>query len=235
MRHRNKVKKLGSSASHRKAMLNHIAAALIEHHQIRTTLAKARAAQSFVEKLISYGKENTVHARRLAFKFLQNRTLVKMLFEEIATTFDDRKGGYTRIVKLGQRRGDGAHMAILQLVGFEGLTIAEETPRKKRKTKADTSTAAESTPAAGEKKAAEGEAVETKVAKPAAKKANPAKAAKAAKAEAEKKDATAEEKPKKKPAEKASAKSAAATEKSSEKSKPAKKAPKKEGDKEEGQ
>ena len=132
MRHRKKVNKLGRTASHRKAMLRNIASALIEHHQIRTTLSKAKAAQSYIEKLISYGKNDTVHSRRLAFKLLQNRTLVKMLFDDIATTFGDRKGGYTRVVKLGQRRGDGAPMAILQLVGFEQLVVDEETPKKKK-------------------------------------------------------------------------------------------------------
>lgn len=132
MRHRKKVNKLGRTSSHRKATLRNIASALIEHHQIRTTLAKAKAAQSYIENLISYGKNDTVHSRRLAFKLLQNRTLVKMLFDDIATTFNDRKGGYTRVVKLGKRRGDGAPLAILQLVGFEKLIVDEETPKKKK-------------------------------------------------------------------------------------------------------
>jgi large subunit ribosomal protein L17 len=156
MRHRKKVKKLGRTASHRKSLLQNIAASLIEHHQIRTTLAKAKAAQSHIEKLITYAKEDSVHARRLAFKFLQNRNLVKKLFDEIATTFDDRKGGYTRVVKLGRRRGDGAELAILQLVGFEQFLV-EETPKKKKRKKTTTpKTTAKSKP----KKAAAGEVAE---------------------------------------------------------------------------
>lgn len=133
MRHRNKVKKLGKTSSHRKAMLENMAGALIENRQIRTTLAKAKALQSFADKLITYGKTGTVHARRLAFRLLQNRTLVKTLFDEIAPAFSDRKGGYTRVIKLGQRRGDGAEMAMLQLVGFEQLVVEEEAPKKKQK------------------------------------------------------------------------------------------------------
>jgi len=138
MRHRKKINKLGRTASHRKATLKHIATSLILHHQIRTTLAKAKAARSYVEKLITISKKDSVHARRQIFKFLQNRTLVKRLFDEVAPTFTDRKGGYTRVIKLGQRQGDGAEMAILQLVGFEQLVIDEqETKKKKRKERAE--------------------------------------------------------------------------------------------------
>lgn len=141
MRHRKKVKKLGRTASHRKAMLRNMASALFEHHQIRTTLTKAKAAQSYIENLISYGKTDTVHSRRLAFKFLQNRDLVKKLFDEIATTYSDRNGGYTRVIKLGKRRGDGADIAILQLVGFESLIIDEEAPKSSKRTKSAKSAA----------------------------------------------------------------------------------------------
>lgn len=161
MRHQKKGKKLGRTASHRNATLRNIASALIEHHQIRTTLSKAKAAQSYIEKLISYGKNDTVHSRRLAFKMLQNRTLVKMLFDDIATTFGDRKGGYTRVVKLGQRRGDGAPLAILQLVGFEQLVVDEETPKKKKgKGKATKKEAAKETKAAAKKETAKKKADE---------------------------------------------------------------------------
>ena len=133
MRHRKKVKKLGRTASHRKALLRNMASALIKHKQIRTTLAKAKAAQSYIDKLISYGKTDTVHSRRLAFKFLQSRDLVKALFDEIAATYSDRSGGYTRVIKLGKRRGDGAEIALLQLVGFEALIIDEEAPKSKKR------------------------------------------------------------------------------------------------------
>jgi large subunit ribosomal protein L17 len=134
MRHRRKVKKLGRTASHRRATLRNLASALINHHQIKTTQAKAKAARSYIEKLITTGKKDTVQARRQAFKFLQNRTLVKKLFDEIAPTFSKRNGGYTRIVKLGPRLGDGAEMAILQLVGFEQVIIDEQEEQKKKRT-----------------------------------------------------------------------------------------------------
>lgn len=133
MRHRKKVKKLGRTASHRRATLRNLASALINHHQIKTTLAKAKAARSNIEKLITTGKKDSVHARRQAFKFLQNRTLVKKLFDEIAPSFSDRNGGYTRIVKLGPRTGDSAEMAILQLVGFEQMIIDEQEKQKKQR------------------------------------------------------------------------------------------------------
>ncbi|GAB4336833.1 MAG: hypothetical protein Kow0037_18620 [Calditrichia bacterium] len=135
MRHRKKIYKLGRSKSHREATLRNIARAMIEHHQIKTTLAKAKAARSFVERLITHGKKDTVAARRLAFKFLQNHQLVKVLFDEIAPTFADRNGGYTRIIKLGHRQGDGAELAILQLVGFEE-NVVEEKKKSAKKTKA---------------------------------------------------------------------------------------------------
>ncbi len=133
MRHRKKVNKLGRTKAHRKATLQNIAKAIFDNHQIKTTLAKAKAARSVVERLITYGKKNTVAARRLAFKVLQNHQLVKKLFDEIAPTYADRNGGYTRIVKLGRRKGDGAELAILQLVGFEPMIIEERKARKAKK------------------------------------------------------------------------------------------------------
>lgn len=133
MRHRKKVKKIGRTPGHRHSTLRNLASGLIEHHQIRTTLAKAKALQQYVERLISYAKENSVHSRRLVFKFLQNRSLVKKLFDEIVTQFEGRNGGFTRVVKLGQRQGDGAMMSIVQLVGFEQVIMEEEAEKKKRR------------------------------------------------------------------------------------------------------
>ncbi len=152
MRHRKKVKKLGRTKSHREATLRNLARAIIEHHQVKTTLAKAKAARSYIERLITYGKKNTVAARRLAFKRLQNRTLVKMLFDEIAPAFAERNGGYTRVIKLGRRRGDGAELAVLQLVGFEKLVVEEKAKPKKSKKK-------ETAPSKEKKKAAKTEEV----------------------------------------------------------------------------
>ncbi|MEJ2048591.1 MAG: 50S ribosomal protein L17 [Calditrichota bacterium] len=137
MRHRNKTKKLGRTKSHRRATLGNMARSIIEHQQVKTTLAKAKAARSVIERLITFGKKDTVAARRQAFKLLQNHLLVKKLFDEVAPTFADRKGGYTRVIKLGQRRGDGAELAVLQLVGFEPMVIDETktTGKKKKKEK----------------------------------------------------------------------------------------------------
>jgi large subunit ribosomal protein L17 len=136
MRHRNKTKKLGRTKAHRKATLMNLASAIIDHQQIKTTLVKAKAARSVIEKLITFGKKDTVAARRQAFKILQNHTLVQKLFNEIAPTFAERQGGYSRIIKLGQRKGDGAELAILQLVGYEPVIIEEKKTSGKKKGKA---------------------------------------------------------------------------------------------------
>ncbi len=139
MRHRRKTHKLGRTKSHRQATLQNMANQMILHKQIRTTLAKAKAARGHLERLITHGKKDTVAARRLVFKFLQNHQLVKQLFDEIVPTYSDRNGGYTRIIKLGKRKGDGAEMAILQFVGFEPLIIDEKKDSgKKSKKKATT-------------------------------------------------------------------------------------------------
>lgn len=203
MRHRRKVKKLGRTASHRRATLRNLASALINHHQIKTTQAKAKAARSYIEKLITTGKKDTVQARRHAFKFLQNRSLVKKLFDEIAPTYANRNGGYTRIVKLGPRLGDSAEMAILQLVGFEQVIIDEqEEQKKKRKVRAEKKKAEE---AAMEAEAAEAmETVEPKEeVKEEKKKTKETKKAKDTKEKKEKpKEEKKESKATKKPAEK---------------------------------
>lgn len=206
MRHRKKVKKLGRTKAHRKATLQNLARGIIQHQQIKTTLAKAKAARSVVERLITYGKKNTVAARRLAFKVLQNHQMVKKLFDEIAPTFADRQGGYTRVIKLGRRRGDGAELAILQLVGFEPLIIEEKkAPAKKAKKKETTEKkkpakkAEETKPAEEKVEEVKAEAAEEKPAKEekAEKKEKaPAKESKKAKKEAEAKPKT-EAKPKK--------------------------------------
>ncbi|RMF60783.1 MAG: 50S ribosomal protein L17 [Calditrichaeota bacterium] len=229
MRHRKKVKKLGRTVSHRKALLRNIAAALIEHHQIKTTLAKAKAAQRYIERLITYGKNDTVHSRRLAFKFLQNRTLVKKLFDEIAPTYENRNGGYTRVIKLGQRQGDGAHVAILQLVGFEELIIDEGAGKKKKKKPAKKAETKPKEKKTADKKAKKEKAevaeetpdvAEAPKEKPAKKAPKAEKAEKAPEAEAE---ATEE-----KPAEAEEAPAEEKKEKAKPKAKPKKKAAKEE-------
>mgnify|MGYP005834702639 CR=1 FL=1 len=133
MRHRRKIKKLGRTRSHRRATLRNLAMALVQHKQIKTTLVKAKAARSLIEHLITVAKKDTVAARRQVFKWLQNHQLVKRFFDEITPTFADRNGGYSRVIKLGRRQGDGAELAILQLVGFEPVVVEKKASEKKKK------------------------------------------------------------------------------------------------------
>lgn len=134
MRHRIKGRKLNRTASHRKALIRNLANQLFEHKEIRTTTAKAKEARITIERLITYAKKGDTHHRRLAFSFLQQKESIKTLFDEIAPTFSERQGGYTRVIKLGRRQGDGAPMAILQLVGFETLADTSK-PEKKKKSR----------------------------------------------------------------------------------------------------
>lgn len=142
MRHRKSGRKLGRTASHRKATLSSLSVALIRHKKIRTTTAKAKEARSVVEKLITRAKRavekegeakpKDVHARRVVFAFLRDREAVTTLFNEIAPKVGTRAGGYTRVVKLGRRLGDGAEVAILELVDYN--TGQEKTaPKPKAK------------------------------------------------------------------------------------------------------
>jgi large subunit ribosomal protein L17 len=117
MRHSRKTVKLGRSQSHRDALLANQVVSLIEHSRIRTTLAKAKAVRPFAEKLVTIGKKNTLHARRVALSYLRhNQTAVKDLFDKVAPRCAARQGGYTRIVKVGQRRSDASEMAIIEWV-----------------------------------------------------------------------------------------------------------------------
>ena len=137
MRHKKKGNHLGRTASHKKALMRNMAAQVIEHKEIRTTVAKAKELRQYVERLITYGKKGSVHHRRLAFKFLQNKYAVTTLFDEIAPAFDAREGGYTRIIKLGKRKGDAASLSVFQLVGFEkGGEASKSKPKVDKKEKA---------------------------------------------------------------------------------------------------
>lgn len=131
MRHRQKTVKLQRTKSHRESLLKNLCKDLITHRRIKTTLAKAKAVRPVAEKLVTLGKKNTLHARRLAFAKLRDLTLVKKLFDEIATASKDRQGGYTRITKLGQRMSDSAPMAFIEWVDSFALVTsapAEEAP-----------------------------------------------------------------------------------------------------------
>jgi len=155
MRHKKKGNHLGRTASHKKAMMRNMAAQVFEHKEIKTTLAKAKELRGYVERLITYGKKGTVHHRRLAFQFLQNKQAVTSLFDEIAPVYEDRSGGYTRIIKLGRRKGDGAEISVFQLVGFEKIAEgAKPKTAKKSKAKSKEAPAEEKAAPAAEQTAA---------------------------------------------------------------------------------
>jgi large subunit ribosomal protein L17 len=140
MRHLKRTAKLGRTGEHRNAMLANLVCSLIKHKRVTTTLAKAKAARSVADKMVTLGKRGTVHARRLAAarlhargpgvqlskderkKWRQNQDVIRILFEDIAPGYRDRQGGYTRIVKLNQRQGDAGKMAILEWVELQPVT-----------------------------------------------------------------------------------------------------------------
>ncbi|MCS3651048.1 large subunit ribosomal protein L17 [Salinibacter ruber] len=125
MRHRKKGKKIGRTASHRKRTLQSLSNALIENKSITTTVAKAKALRPFVEPLITRAKEDTQHNRREVFRHLQSNHAIDELFGEVSERVGDRPGGYTRIIKLGQRSGDGAELALIELVDYNDVPPAD--------------------------------------------------------------------------------------------------------------
>jgi large subunit ribosomal protein L17 len=118
MRHHRTGKKLGRDSAHRKALYANLTASLIEHGRIRTTETKAKAVRPIAEKMITLGRDGSIHARRQALAYLRTQEIVHMLFSEVAPRFRNRPGGYTRVVKLGPRQGDAAPMAYLELVDY---------------------------------------------------------------------------------------------------------------------
>lgn len=116
MRHKVSGRKFGRERDHRRLMLKSLVNSLVEHGRINTTVAKAKEIRGIAERVLTYGKKGTVHHRRLAFKVLNNRTLVKKVFDELAPLYTDRNGGYTRVLKNGYRKGDSAPMAIIEFV-----------------------------------------------------------------------------------------------------------------------
>ncbi len=121
MRHGKKFNHLGRTAAHRKAMLANMASSLIEHKRINTTVAKAKALKKYVEPLITKSKEDNTHSRRIVFSYLQNKDAVSELFRGVADKVGDRPGGYTRIIKTGNRLGDNAEMCLIELVDFNDI------------------------------------------------------------------------------------------------------------------
>ncbi len=124
MRHKVSGRKFGRERDHRRLMLKNLVTSLVEHGRINTTLAKAKEIRGIAERIITYGKKDSVHHRRLTFKVLNNRTLVKKVFEELAPMYTERNGGYTRVLKNGFRKGDSAPMAIIEFV--EGSANSKE-------------------------------------------------------------------------------------------------------------
>jgi len=132
MRHQKKTVKLGLTAAHRKALLANQVCSLIEHQRIKTTLAKAKAVRPLAEKMVTLGKKGSLHARRTALAVLRQKDAVKKLFEDIAPRSATRNGGYTRIIKLGQRKSDSAAVAFLEWVDVAEV-VEETTPAEKGK------------------------------------------------------------------------------------------------------
>ncbi len=158
MRHNKKFNHLGRTADHRRALLANMAISLIMHKRITTTVAKAKALKQYVEPLITRCKNDTTTSRRVVFSYLQNKYAVTELFKEISVKIGDRPGGYTRIIKLGARKGDGADMCFIELVDYDEnmaktpKTGAKKTRRSRRSGKAEAAevveTVAEATEAA---------------------------------------------------------------------------------------
>ena len=155
MRHQRVINHLGRTSSHRKSMLSNMASSLILHKRITTTTAKAKALKTFVEPLITKSKEDSTHSRRMAFSRLKDKSAVSELFREISPKVGERPGGYTRILKIGNRIGDNAEMCVLELVDYNesmlgGITAAKaKTTRRRRSSKKTT----EETPGTKTKKA----------------------------------------------------------------------------------
>jgi large subunit ribosomal protein L17 len=145
MRHRKKFNHLGRKKGHRSAMLANMACSLIEHKRINTTLAKAKALKKFVEPLITKSKSDTTHNRRIVFSRIKQKNAVSELFRDVAVKVADRPGGYTRIIRLGNRLGDNAEMAMIELVDYNDtyITKKKKTTRRSRRGKKSESIEAE--------------------------------------------------------------------------------------------
>ncbi|MGB7061974.1 MAG: 50S ribosomal protein L17 [Candidatus Zixiibacteriota bacterium] len=160
MRHAKRVKKLGRTKSHRKAMLANMAASLLTYQVIKTTETKAKEVRKLAEKLITLAKRGDLHAHRQVYDVVKDRKLVKKLFDEIAPKFADREGGYTRVSKLGPRRGDGAPVAVVELLLEKPAKEEKKGKKRKAQKKAKPAEAKEAKPKAKKKEKAEAEAAE---------------------------------------------------------------------------
>ena len=158
MRHGKKINHLGKKTAHRKAMFANMACSLIEHKRINTTVAKAKALRQFIEPILTKSKEDTTHNRRVVFSYLRNKYAVTELFKEVSVKIADRPGGYVRIIKLGNRQGDNAPMAMIELVDYnttynpKGKKVAKTTRRGRTKKSKDTVEVTDTVEKATEKK-----------------------------------------------------------------------------------
>ena len=148
MRHNKAINHLGRKSGHRKALLANMATSLILNKRIQTTVAKAKALKMYVEPLITKSKEDTTHSRRVVFSYLKSKEAVTELFRTVAPKIADRPGGYTRVLKTGFRQGDGADMALIELVDFNEAALAAAPKAAKKTTRRSSKKAAEAAPAA---------------------------------------------------------------------------------------
>ena len=147
MRHGKKFNHLGRKAAHRKAMLSNMACSLIDHKRINTTVAKAKALKQYVEPLITKAKNDSTHSRRVVFSYLRQKETIKELFGAVSTKVGDRPGGYTRIIKTGNRLGDNAEMCMIELVDFNDVyTNGKETKKTKTRRRKKSTAKVEETP-----------------------------------------------------------------------------------------
>lgn len=155
MRHNKKINHLGRTASHRSAMLSNMACSLIKHKRITTTVAKAKALKKFIEPLITKSKEDTTNSRRVVFSNLQDKIAVTELFKEISVKIADRPGGYTRIIKTGNRLGDNAEMCFIELVDYNENMAKDKVAKKATRTRRSKKAAETAAPATVEAPATE--------------------------------------------------------------------------------
>ena len=160
MRHNKAINHLGRKSGHRKALMANMACSLILHKRIETTVAKAKALQSYVEPLITKSKEDTTASRRCVFSYLKSKEAVSELFREVAPKIATRPGGYTRVLKTGFRLGDGADMALIELVDFNEAALASAPKAAKKSTRRSRSKKAEEAAPAAEASVAEAPAAE---------------------------------------------------------------------------
>ena len=162
MRHNKKFNHLGRTASHRSAMLSNMACSLIKHKRITTTVAKAKALKKYVEPLLTKSKNDTTNSRRVVFSYLQDKYAVTELFKEISVKIADRPGGYTRIIKTGNRLGDNAEMCFIELVDYDDNMAKDKVAKKTTRTRRSKKSAQAAEPIAAEATATEAPAEEAK-------------------------------------------------------------------------